>query len=97
MFAGADAVLVPVSVRALRADADVWPPLWHAAGGVAGDGGLADTVIGRSTPATLAAGVATGVTFHPVDAMALRPGAVASCCDLYADAEALGQGCSATR
>jgi starch synthase len=36
---------------------------------VALTGGLADTVIGAS-PATLAAKAATGVTFHPVDAMA---------------------------
>jgi starch synthase len=36
---------------------------------VAEVGGLADTVIGVS-PATMAAGVATGVTFHPTDAIA---------------------------
>ena len=44
-------------------------------------GGLADTVIGAS-PATLAAGVATGVTFHPVDALAFGQ-ALQKLLDLY--------------
>jgi starch synthase len=44
-------------------------------------GGLADTVIGAS-PATLAAGVATGVTFHPVDGLAFGR-ALAQLLDLH--------------
>ena len=37
---------------------------------VAATGGLVDTVIG-ATPATLAAGVATGIVFQPTDALGL--------------------------
>ena len=44
-------------------------------------GGLGDTVIG-ATPATLAAGAATGVTFHPVDVLAFGQ-ALAKLLELY--------------
>ena len=68
LFAGADAVLVPsrfepsglTQMSGLR---------YGALPVVSLVGGLADTVIGAS-PATLAVGAATGVTFHPVDALA---------------------------
>jgi starch synthase len=50
---------------------------------VALTGGLADTVI-HASPAALAAGVATGIQFHPVTADALR-GALVQLCDLFAD------------
>jgi starch synthase len=48
---------------------------------VALTGGLADTVI-PATPASLAAGVATGVQFHPVNVHALA-NALARLCDVY--------------
>jgi starch synthase len=52
---------------------------------VALTGGLADTVI-HASPAALAAGVATGIQFHPITAEALR-GALLQLCDLYGDRE----------
>ncbi|MBY0397135.1 MAG: starch synthase, partial [Thermoleophilia bacterium] len=45
--------------------------------------GLADTVIG-SSPATESAGVSTGVTFTPIDALGLTR-ALAQLLTLYAD------------
>ena len=56
---------------------------------VALTGGLADTVINAS-PAAMAAGVATGLQFHPVTADALRS-ALRRLCDLFADPEAWGR------
>jgi starch synthase len=56
---------------------------------VALTGGLADTVINAS-PAAMAAGVATGLQFHPVTADALRS-ALTRLCDLFADPEAWGR------
>ncbi|MBW6507412.1 MAG: glycogen synthase GlgA [Rhodobacteraceae bacterium] len=82
MFAGGDAVLVPsrfepcglTQMMGLR---------YGAVPVVAAVGGLADTVIGAS-PASLAAGAATGVVFHPVDALALAQG-LRKLATLYAD------------
>ena len=50
---------------------------------VAATGGLNDTVIG-ATPASLSAKAATGVTFHPVDGIALA-GALRRLVTLHAD------------
>jgi len=69
MFAGGDAVLVPsrfepcglTQMMGLR---------YGCIPVVAAVGGLADSVIGAS-PASLAAGAATGVVFQPVDTLAL--------------------------
>lgn len=82
MFAGGDAVLVPsrfepcglTQMMGLR---------YGCVPVVSAVGGLADSVIGVS-PASLAAGAATGVVFHPVDALALRQ-ALHKLVALYAD------------
>ncbi len=82
MFAGGDAVLVPsrfepcglTQMMGLR---------YGTVPVVSAVGGLADTVIG-ATPASLAAKAATGVVFHPVDALALRQ-ALRRLVALYAD------------
>lgn len=68
LFAGADAVLVPSRFEPCGLT-QMYGLRYGTLPVVAMVGGLADTVIG-ATPATLAAGVATGVTFHPVDALA---------------------------
>lgn len=49
---------------------------------VAATGGLADTVI-TANPAAVQAGVATGITFHPTDALAFGQ-ALRQLCELYA-------------
>jgi starch synthase len=69
LFAGADAVLVPSRFEPCGLT-QMYGLRYGTLPVVSLVGGLADTVIGAS-PATLAAGVATGVTFHPVDALAL--------------------------
>ena len=46
-------------------------------------GGLADTVI-HTSPAAMAAGVATGVVFHPVDGLSFQL-ALRKLLDLHAD------------
>jgi starch synthase len=69
LFAGADAVLVPSRFEPCGLT-QMYGLRYGALPVVSLVGGLADTVIGAS-PATLAAGAATGVTFHPVDALAL--------------------------
>ncbi|MFC3087537.1 glycogen synthase GlgA [Tabrizicola soli] len=68
LFSGADAVLVPSRFEPCGLT-QMYGLRYGTLPVVSLVGGLADTVIGAS-PATLAAGAATGVTFHPVDAMA---------------------------
>jgi starch synthase len=69
MFAGGDAVLVPSRFEPCGLT-QMYGLRYGTVPVVAATGGLNDTVIG-ATPATLAAGAATGITFHPVDALAL--------------------------
>ena len=68
LFAGADAVLVPSRFEPCGLT-QMYGLRYGTLPVVSQVGGLADTVIG-ATPATLAAGAATGVTFHPVDTLA---------------------------
>jgi starch synthase len=69
MFEGADAVLVPSRFEPCGLT-QMYGLRYGTLPVVAAVGGLADTVIGAS-PATLAAGAATGIAFHPTDAPAL--------------------------
>jgi starch synthase len=80
LFAGADAVLVPSRFEPCGLT-QMYGLRYGTLPVVSLVGGLADTVIGAS-PATLAAGAATGVTFHPVDALALGQ-ALAKLLELY--------------
>jgi starch synthase len=80
MFAGADAVLVPSRFEPCGLT-QMYGLRYGTLPLVSLVGGLADTVIGAS-PATLAAGVATGVTFHPVDGLAFGR-ALAQLLDLH--------------
>jgi starch synthase len=68
MFAGADAVLVPSRFEPCGLT-QMYGLRYGALPVVAATGGLADTVI-DANPAALATGVATGITFHPTDALA---------------------------
>lgn len=70
MFAGGDAVLVPSRFEPCGLT-QMYGLRYGTVPVVAATGGLADTVIGAS-PATLAAGAATGVVFHPTDGLAFR-------------------------
>jgi starch synthase len=70
LFSGADAVLVPSRFEPCGLT-QMYGLRYGALPVVAATGGLVDTVIGAS-PATLAAGAATGIVFHPTDALALR-------------------------
>lgn len=80
LFAGADAVLVPSRFEPCGLT-QMYGLRYGTLPVVSQVGGLADTVIGAS-PATLAAGAATGVSFHPVDALAFGK-ALAQLLELY--------------
>ncbi len=67
MFAGGDAVLVPSRFEPCGLT-QMYGLRYGAIPVVAATGGLADTVI-DANPMALADGVATGIQFHPVDAM----------------------------
>lgn len=82
MFAGGDAVLVPSRFEPCGLT-QLYGLRYGCLPLVSAVGGLADTVIGAS-PASLAAQAATGIVFHPVDALALRQ-AMRRLCDLHAD------------
>ncbi len=69
MMAGADAVLVPSRFEPCGLT-QMYGLKYGAVPVVAATGGLNDTVIG-ATPASLGANAATGVTFHPIDGIAL--------------------------
>jgi starch synthase len=69
MFAGGDAVLVPSRFEPCGLT-QMYGLKYGAVPVVAATGGLNDTVIGAS-PASLAANAATGISFHPVDAVGL--------------------------
>ena len=84
LFAGADAVLVPSRFEPCGLT-QMYGLRYGTLPVVALVGGLADTVIGLS-PATQAAGVATGLTFHPVDALAFGQ-ALAQLLALHGDAK----------
>jgi starch synthase len=85
MFAGADAVLVPSRFEPCGLT-QMYGLRYGTIPVVAAVGGLADTVI-TANPAALARGVATGITFHPVDAGAFGL-ALRQLSALYADAPA---------
>lgn len=82
MFGGADAVLVPSRFEPCGLT-QMYGLRYGAVPVVALTGGLADTVIGAS-PASLATGAATGISFYPVDGLALSS-ALERLLALYAD------------
>ncbi|MBS0573857.1 MAG: glycogen synthase GlgA [Proteobacteria bacterium] len=84
MFAGADAVLVPSRFEPCGLT-QMYGLLYGAIPVVAATGGLNDTVI-HASPAALAVGAATGITFHPVDSLALSQ-ALRRLVQLHADRE----------
>jgi len=83
MFAGADAVLVPSRFEPCGLT-QMYGLRYGTLPVVAAVGGLADTVI-TANPAGIAAGVATGITFHPTDATAFGQ-ALRRLTEIYADA-----------
>ncbi|MCY1125633.1 glycogen synthase GlgA [Frigidibacter sp. RF13] len=82
MFAGGDAVIVPSRFEPCGLT-QLYGLRYGTIPVVALTGGLADTVIG-ATPASLGAAAATGITFHPVDRLALTR-ALDQLLHLYAD------------
>jgi starch synthase len=82
MFAGADAVLVPSRFEPCGLT-QMYGLRYGALPVVAATGGLADTVI-TANPMALATGAATGITFHPTDALAFGQ-ALRRLCQIYAD------------
>lgn len=82
MFAGGDAVLVPSRFEPCGLT-QLYGLRYGTIPVVSAVGGLADTVI-TANPAALAAGVATGITFHPTDVPAFRI-ALRHLTDLYWD------------
>lgn len=85
LFQGADAVLVPSRFEPCGLT-QMYGLRYGTLPVVSAVGGLADTVIG-ATPASLAAGVATGVVFHPTDALAFGQ-AMRQVLALYGDRKA---------
>ena len=81
MFAGGDAVLVPSRFEPCGLT-QMYGLRYGTLPVVAATGGLADTVI-TANPAAVQAGVATGITFHPTDALAFGQ-ALRQLCELYA-------------
>lgn len=82
VFSGGDAVLVPSRFEPCGLT-QMYGLRYGTLPVVAAVGGLADTVI-PANPAAISAGVATGVTFHPTDAIAFA-GALRQLTALYAD------------
>lgn len=88
LFAGGDAVLVPSRFEPCGLT-QLYGLRYGTVPVVSAVGGLADTVI-HASPAALAAGVATGIVFHPVDAMALGQ-ALRQLLALYGDRDVWAQ------
>ena len=85
LFAGGDAVLVPSRFEPCGLT-QMYGLRYGTIPVVAATGGLNDTVI-DANPAAVLADSATGFTFHPTDALALRQ-ALRRMCALYADQKA---------
>lgn len=88
MFAGGDAVLVPSRFEPCGLT-QIYGLAYGTVPLVSAVGGLADTVI-HASPAAISAGVATGIVFQPVDALAFGQ-ALRSLVGLYADRKVWAQ------